>query len=256
MIIPIPSKHKRFKVDLGLFIKQPSIVKIYAYDPTRPHADYERKTIRFNQTGKWNKTLNFPVSPQKAVVEIINQSSSGNKGFELVKFNLSPLPKPTSWSKSAQDQFMKFAIDFSQTLGSKKVGFYASKNQDYLFQLLPSIQDELGNELSTPARISRIMPRVQINREIFKTYTIPVRVAILAHEGCHWFLNTRSQQEADLCGLKYFLDYGFTKKQAHASVDIFDNRKGFDPFGQSMSSERGQVARTFINNYKPHTTHN
>ena len=50
----------------------------------------------------------------------------------------------------------------------------------------------------------------------------PVRVAILLHEGCHWFLNTRSQQKADACGIYQYLSYGFPKIEAvYAATQIF-----------------------------------
>ena len=66
------------------------------------------------------------------------------------------------------------------------------------------------------------MPRVQISQRLFKTFTIPVRVAILSHEGCHWFLNSRSETTADLCGIRHYLDYGFPKIEAvYAATKIF-----------------------------------
>ncbi|MCB0374451.1 MAG: hypothetical protein KDD04_00875 [Sinomicrobium sp.] len=66
------------------------------------------------------------------------------------------------------------------------------------------------------------MPRVQLSKRLFKTFSIPVRVAILAHEGCHFFKNTRSEKQADLCGIKYYLDYGFpTIEAVYAATKVF-----------------------------------
>ena len=92
------------------------------------------------------------------------------------------------------------------------------------------------------------MPRVQISQRLFKSYTIPIRVAILAHEGCHWFLNTRSQTTADLCGMKQYLDYGFpTIEAVYAVTKVF----GMNPEIVGASQvERTKDVINFIEKYR------
>ncbi|MBL4574814.1 MAG: hypothetical protein JKY51_01775 [Opitutaceae bacterium] len=92
------------------------------------------------------------------------------------------------------------------------------------------------------------MPRVQISHKAFKRFSIPVRVAILSHEGCHFFRNTRSEKVADLCGIKYYLDYGFpTIEAVYAATKVF--------LQHPESVAEPHVARTkdilnLIDNYK------
>ena len=117
-----------------------------------------------------------------------------------------------------------------------------------MFQYLPSITDAFGKELITPARTHRKMPRVQISQRMFKSYSIPIRVAILAHEGCHWFLNTRSQKTADLCGIKQYLDYGFpTIEAVYAVTKVFGQHP--EVVGKSQIQRTKDVI-AFIDKYR------
>ena len=78
--------------------------------------------------------------------------------------------------------------------------------------------------------------------------SIPVRIAILSHEGCHFFLNTRSEKEADLCGIRYYLDYGFPKIEAvYAATKVFAMRP--DAIGKAHVNRTKDIMQ-FIDQYK------
>ena len=223
MIIPIPSAKNSFIIKLTIEAHMPFELAIRVYDPRYANTFYFKRKARFKR-GKIKRefSIALPVSPEVLEMELYDKNSSNDYAFKVASFNIEKLEKPAIWATDEQHRFMEFAISFSQKAGYISPGFYDSGQQEFLFQYLSKITDGFGNELITPARINRKMPRVQISRSLFLGYTIPVRIAILAHEGCHWFLNTRSQKTADLCGIKQYLDYGFPRIEAvYAVTKIF-----------------------------------
>ena len=212
-----------------------------------PNTHYFRRKAYVEKGRKRSIQIPLPVSPMKLELEVYDKRTGDDAGIRLLDFKVILMGQPKIWTTPEQQRYMDFSIQFAQKAGYVNTGFYDSEESEFLFQYLPSIKDSNGQELITPARTHRKMPRVQISQRLFKQFTIPVRVAILAHEGCHWFLNTRSQTTADLCGMRQYLDYGFPKIEAvYAATKIF-----------SMHPElvgAAQVKRTkeiiqFIDNY-------
>ena len=229
MVIPIPSKNKRFTITLGIKAVYPVSVGIIVYDPSVRYSDYFRRKVTFRASAfKAGKSsyreiqIPIPVSPDNLVLEAYNKNTHEPDGFKVTKFDVHEMPPAEVWASQERHRFMDFAIRFAQKAGFAKPGFYHSPDHEFLIQYLPAITDDLGNELVTPARIHRQMPRVQLSQKLFQQFTIPVRVAILSHEGCHFFMNTRSERNADLCGIQYYLDYGFpTIEAVYAATKVF-----------------------------------
>lgn len=229
MKIPIPSRHRRLQLTLGIRATRPGAIGLVAYDPHMPHTDYLRRKITFRDTSLKpagnpyrELRLSLPISPEDLVLEVYNKHTRTDEGFDLSRMELQELPPAAVWASAERHRFMAFAIRFAQMAGYAKAGFYHAPDHEFLIHYLPTLTDEQGQELITPARIHRHMPRVQLSQKLFRPLTIPVRVAILAHEGCHFFLNTRSEQQADLCGLHYYLDYGFpTIEAVYAATQVF-----------------------------------
>ena len=191
-------------------------------DPLHPYTDYFRRKA-FLEEGQQRKIyIPLPVTPEELELEIYDKKTGDAAGITIKDVKIIPMQAAKLWATPEQQRFMDFAIQFAQKAGYVPAGFYDSPTGEFLFQYLPGIVDAYGKELITPARINRKMPRVQISQRLFKTFTIPVRVAILSHEGCHWFLNSRSETTADLCGIRHYLDYGFPKIEAvYAATKIF-----------------------------------
>ena len=223
MIIPIPSNKQRFIIHIRIKAHRPMELGIQMYDPRYRHTYYLRRKARYTRTNEQRTfQLQFPVSSTKMELLIFDKNAMHDRNFSVVSFEVKPMEAPLLWASESEHRFMKFAVDFAKEAGHARTGYYDSPKGEFLFQYVSSITDSLGKELITPARTHRLMPRVQISRRLFLGYSIPIRVAILAHEGCHWFLNTRSQKTADLCGIKKYLDYGFPKIEAvYAMTKIF-----------------------------------
>lgn len=232
MTIPIPSNRKQFKITLGIRALYPVVIGIVVYDPTAEYTDYFRRKVTFRASSfrKDNATRNIeirlPVSPDNLVLQVYNKQTLDEEGFKITKFDLDELPPSEIWASPEQHRFMDFAIRFAQRAGYVRPGFYHSPGHEFLIQYLPVITNDFGKPLITPARIHRLMPRVQLSQQLFHQFTIPVRVAILSHEGCHYFLNTRSEEEADECGLRYYLEYGFPTIEAkYALTKVFNKHR-------------------------------
>lgn len=222
MIIPIPSHKKRFTITLKVKALNNLNLGLKVYDPYRSYSHYFRRKAYLQRGQKRTFMIPIPVSPEALELEIYDKNTGDDDTIELLDFKVKLMEAPQLWVTPEQERFFDFAVDFAKKAGYIRTGFYDSPKGEFLFQFLPSIVDPFGKELITPARTSRTMPRVQISQKAFRTLTIPVRVFILAHEGCHWFLNTRSQKTADLCGIRQYLDYGFPKIEAvYAATQIF-----------------------------------
>jgi hypothetical protein len=248
MITTIPSNKERFRIRLTIVSKMPFELGIRVYNPLFANSYYFRRKALFKKAGlKREFTISLPVSPEVLEMEIFDKNSINDNAFEIENVRVEKMPDIKLWATDEQHKFLEFAINFAEKAGYVTPGFFESRDGEFLFQYLPSITDRFGNDLITPARIHRKMPRVQISQSLFKGYTIPIRVAILAHEGCHWFLNTRSQTTADLCGIKQYLDYGFPKIEAvYAVTKVFGKNR--EMIGKSQISRTKDVIR-FIENY-------
>ncbi len=254
MVIPIPSHKSRFTIKLVIRAYHPLELGIIVFDPTRPNSHYFRRKVSFQASqfkeGKAFREISIPlpISSETLALELIDKHRSHDDGFQLDKLEIEKMPPAQIWETPERHRFMEFAIKFAQKAGYSKTGFYDSPDKEFLIQYLPTIADENGNELVTPARIHQKMPRVQISRKAFKRFSIPVRVAILSHEGCHFFRNTRSEKVADLCGIKYYLDYGFpTIEAVYAATKVFHQHP--ESVGEPHVA-RTQDIMNLIDNYK------
>lgn len=249
MITTIPSNKERFRVKLTVKAKMPFQLGIRVYDPRYANSYYFRRKAAFAKAGtKREFVISLPVSPEVLEMEVFDKNTDEDYAFEIQNVKIEKMPPIEMWATDEQHRFLEFAIQFSQKAGYVPTGFYESPDHEFLFQYLSKITDPFGTELITPARTHRKMPRVQISQRLFKSYTIPIRVAILAHEGCHWFLNTRSQTTADLCGMKQYLDYGFpTIEAVYAVTKVFGTNP--EVVGRSQI-ERTKDVINFIENYR------
>lgn len=249
MITTIASNRERFSIRLTIASNNPFHLGIRLYNQARPNSYYFRRKAIFKSSGiRREFIISLPVSPKILEMEIYDKNNADDAAFEIQNVTVEKMPDTKSWATDAQHKFFEFAVQFAEKAGYASLGFYESADGEFLFQYLSKITDAFGNELITPARTHRKMPRVQISQQLFKSYTIPIRVAILAHEGCHWFLNTRSQTTADLCGVKQYLDYGFpTIEAVYAVTKVFGNNP--EMVGKSQISRTKQVIN-FIENYR------
>ena len=255
MIIPIPSKNRRFRILVGIKVYRPMELIIKASDMKHSYSCYFRRKVVFNhlKSGKEFREIiiPMPISPEMLSVEISERYSGKDDHFEVVKFEVEPMPTSEVWAQPEIHDFIEFAQTFAQKAGYVKPGFYDSEDQKFLIQYLSVIKDQYNNRLVTPARTNRMTGRIQVSKEMFKKFTIPIRFFILLHERQHFQIPTRQEKPADLAALQLYLDLGFPKIEA-----IYATTKVFRLHSDSLGYQHIQRARDidqFIRNHQSKT---
>jgi len=254
VVIPVPSNKKRFRIRIGIRAFTPFHLGIKAYDATRYNTHYFRRKVPFRssdfQEGEAYREIiiPMPISPETLSVELIDKYSKNDNAFQVEKFKVEEMPPAKIWAEQHMHDFIKFAENFSQKAGYVKTGFYHSPDYQFLIHYLPQIKGQLGEVMVTPARTHRVTGRHQVAQDLFKRFTVPVRLFILLHERQHFTLPTRQEKPADLAALKLYLDLGYpTIEAVYAATKVF--RLHPETIG------KGQVIRTkdiidFIDRYK------
>ena len=253
MIIPVPSKGRRFVIRLGIVAREPLVIGIRANDPTRRNTHYFRRKVAFKVVAKdapaYRKIeIPMPLSPELLEVEIYNKDTGDDEGFFVETFEVGPMPPAQLWAKPDIHRFIDFAQKFAQKAGYARTGFHQDRDAEFLLQYLPQIKDATGRTMVTPARTHRATGRHQVSKELFRQFTIPIRFFILLHERAHFTLPTREEKPADLEALKIYLELGFPKIEAvYAATKVF----GLHPetIGEPHVTRTRDIMN-FINNYK------
>ena len=256
MTIAIATNNRRLFIEVIITAIMPVELAMYFYDPTRLWSYYfsRRLKITKNKNGKYLRqiTIALPVSPKAGFLKVSAVQPQQRHYFKIEKVTLSPMAKPQVWAQPDRHKFMNLAMMFAKQAGYLKTGTYLDKNHRFIIRYLPTITAPGGKELHTPARIHREVPRVEVSQKHFRGLSIPVRVAILAHEGCHFFNDTRSEQKADLCGIGYYLQMGFPKIEAiYALTKVFANSPYPSTAGQL---ERVNQIYQFVRSFTPTQT--
>jgi hypothetical protein len=116
-----------------------------------------------------------------------------------------------------------------------------------MIELLPTIIDSKGKELTTPARISRMTGRIQVSKKHFDEYTVPMRFAILCHEFAHFYVNEdmTDESEADINGLLIYLGLGYPRIEAcEAFLEVFEH------YPSQENKRRYDKIKNFIDNFE------
>lgn len=251
MKFPLQSPYKQTEITLDITAKEPIEVGLSVVNPLRPYSAYLRRKADLRQRSSRQLKVLLPSTPKQLEIQLTDKTHGNDKHIQLEDIKVRPMKEPTIWATAERHRFMKFAIDFATKCGAMPTGYYHAPQHEFLIQYLPKITDHFGVEQVTPARVHRQMPRIQVSKKHFLRYSIPVRVAILSHEACHYFLNTRSEKEADLCGIKHYLDYGFPKIEAvYAVTKVFGEHP--DNLGKPHLQRVEDIVQ-FIHHYQPLT---
>lgn len=250
---------------LKLYSPELCTVRIVGLDAHRKNSTY------FNRTPKFRgfKEFVFPMPVSPGVLKVIASSDTGcpidirqpkidrlnqcdivdihDKRIDIKKLDAGRY----CFLKKDEIAFVKFAVEFAITAGILPAGMYDNENdfrkddpdkKIFYINYLNGIIDG-GKKQETPARISRAIGYIEINREKFIGYSIPMRIVILLHEFMHWRLNTRIELQADFNALNIFLKLGYSKTQAlSAFTKVFHEK--------SHLQDRAQQIYDFIDKAK------
>lgn len=194
-----------------------------------PYQNYTYFTDRWiDVDGRQPIYVRMPLAPDIAQLAVHSESTglgpeSSDNTFRISKpevLNLEPRFDKMPYMDGKLRRFIRFVNDWSMAAGLLSAGggsTYYSKDKEFRIDYFDMIRDSNGNVMTTPARTSQQDGRIEAAKERFKYYTVPGRVAVLHHEGAHFYFNDvmNSEEEADYRSLLTYLALGFPRIEAH-----------------------------------------
>lgn len=196
---------------------------IMVKDKDRPNTYYTKRYGFVSGTQEFYVLM--PQSPINAQVIIYNDENGiirNDNSFKVLEITALDYDLPKNNFSKKTSSFIKFAQEFCDEAGyisaSPKGDIYKSNNGRFRIDYFDAIRNNSGVVLKTPARISQITGKIEVSAEQFRTFTIPMRMAILLHEYSHFYLNKNpsNEIEADINGLNIYLKLGYPK------IDIYN----------------------------------
>ena len=234
--------------------EQPIIVKIE--DGTKPFTVYADRLLKIKGKGKFY--IRLPQSPKIAKISIYNKKYGNKKAgsdgsFSMIsinkialkrKFSVDGIPNPVA------RKFVRFAQWFSDKAGilDCNKAIYISDSGEFRVDYVTDVISHSDSRvMNTPARINKHTGIIEISRNKFVTYTVPMRMAILLHEFSHFFLNKEmeNETEADMNALIIYLGLGYSRVEAiKVFLKVFYNSAG------DGNVKRFKVIENMINNFE------
>lgn len=223
MLYRLPTRYEEFTL----------LIKVKTARPEKIHlivSDEKLRNTKF--TDRW-KTVNgecsffvrMPVSGEYTLINVFNerngQNDESDKSFQVVEIKKIPLEKKLDlldFTNENLKSFINFCTKFCFNAGNLSSGIYKSSDGKFMIEYLPTIiSSRSGQELQTPARISKDSGRIQVSQKKFIPSTVPMRMAIMMHEYSHYYVNQDidNESEADLNGLLIYLGLGYPRFEAH-----------------------------------------
>lgn len=211
-----------------LYSEYPCILRMKGFDSKIPDSVYFNRglgTPKNKFVGEKEFCFPMPLSPKRLIFE----ASCDNKEnkVEIIDIKQARLKQADYWLRPDDEEFVKFATEFSVKSSYAPIGMYeleseAEKGRRFILMYA----DELDGNDTTPARISRTTGIIEINRQKFLHFSIPMRLIILLHEYIHWRNNTRIELECDFNAINLLLKMGFPKTEImYAFTKVFKGKE-------------------------------
>lgn len=266
---------KEHALKIKAFTSRPEKIVVQVKDADKPFTYYTNREATVN--GEQEFIVRLPQSPKRAVVSLFNKKNgnkpNGKDRTFTADFKREDLKKPLNvylTKRKEVKSFIKFAQEFSERAGVLSdslpdgASIYASDDGKFIIKYVKVIRDNnrfipdrrtgrlvmnphYGKPLKTPARINRRTGIIEISKDYFKKYTVPMRMAILLHEFSHFYLNDNpsNEIEADLNALTIYLGMGYPRIEAYqAWLEVF---KGTDT---PQNRERWGEIKKFIDEFE------
>ncbi|MEM2138575.1 MAG: hypothetical protein QXM96_00260 [Candidatus Woesearchaeota archaeon] len=220
------SNNEKFSLELIFKTNTEKKLRVFCSDYGKKNSNYCDRKIIVN--GQRKIKVTFPVSPKKLIFYIYNVDNKKDKDIQVL-VNKIPFVSYVFAYDNDDKEFIQFAINFAQICGftnatNNGVMFF-SKNNKFKIRFLNKIIDREKNvTLNTPARVGHSSGVIEVSKQKFDKYTIPMRLVILLHEYSHAYKNNKIGYEkgyesgADINGLYFYLGLGFSKIDA---INVF-----------------------------------
>tara|TARA_R100001015_G_scaffold12109_1_gene5097 strand:+ start:2744 stop:3574 length:831 start_codon:yes stop_codon:yes gene_type:complete len=262
------TKQRSLTLMIEVATRQPEKIQIVVKDINKPDTKYTDRYSTVNGVQRF--FVRMPISPYEALVSVYNEKNGNLKqgadpSFKVIKVDARPLERKmdcVDWSNPKIRDFVGFAQQFSNNAGILSAGAYPngstyiSDEGNFRIDYFDDIRSKQGRVIPTPARISQTKGIIQVSKEHYKKFTVPMRMAILLHEFSHFYLNDRMEDEteADLNGLLIYLALGYPRIEAYQSF-----LTTFKDTPTPQNKERYEILHQFITNFERNkfcTTHN
>ena len=223
MRIKAKTKGKPCCVKMKILCSEPRKMYLKVKDGGKPFTEFTNRYCSVN--GEQTFWVRMPISPDVADIIIKSEyqmNGQSDKSYKVGELEILPLKsKPEAYNSknSTIENYINFCKEFCEKAGYLSAGnsIYTSNDGKFRIDYLDKITDAAGKSLNTPARISKSQGIIEVSKEKFKDYTIPMRMCILLHEFSHYYLNTdiANETEADLNGLLIYLGLGYPRIDAY-----------------------------------------
>ena len=253
------TKQKPLTLMIEVATNSPQKIQVQVQDINKPNTFYTDRWSTIE--GRERFFVRLPLSPYEALIsvynaEVGNMRQGQDSSFKVVKVDAQPLKRKmdcVDWNNPKIRDFVQFAQQFSENAGILSAGkfpngsTYISDEGNFRIDYFDDIRTKRGLLIPTPARISQSKGIIQVSKEHYKKFTVPMRMAILLHEFSHFYLNKNMEDEteADLNGLLIYLALGFPRIEAYQSF-----LTTFKDTPTPENKERYEILHQFITNFE------
>lgn len=209
----INTDNKKVIINMDLYYSKPADVRIIGRDAKDKNTVYFNRLANPGVAGAFNIDFPLPVSPKELQIEV-KPENEYDKFTYFIKSMGSEDLNPVGVDADEMDvEYIKFLRWFCENASHLPAGEYRWPGLKPWINYMDRIVDSELGILTTPARVDHNSGEHQIAREMFKTYTIPQRMVIGAHEYSHWKYDNTNEIFCDLNALRICLGLGFPKSE-------------------------------------------
>jgi hypothetical protein len=260
MQVDIPSNNFSFQLAITIESQEPVRMRLLAVDPNKPATKYVDRKGSVNGTRTFY--MHFPTSPKKLKIIIYNTANGDlpfgdDPSYSIKDVKVEKLKQYNVWWNQDTKNFYKFAVEFSENAGVLSAGkmkphIYRSNDGKFTIDYYNTIIDKkTRKKLSTPARIGHNSGIIEVSKNSFLRYSVPMRIIILMHEFAHKYLNPKLDRKieyetgADIQALYVYLGKGWSPIEAHqAFLKVFRNANN------KGNHKRYKIIKDFIDKYE------
>ena len=274
MLVTFPTDKRPITLLVTVTTRSPEEICLFAKSDTKPSTFYTKRKGVVN--GERVFEIRMPKSPANLSIGIYNSRNGLYKNNEDKSFSVKITPKTLKtcpiWLSHDTAEFVKFAQWFSENAsmlsanimrnGKVEPSIYGSEKRKFIIIYFNKIKEKIrdkktgevlgyGGSVDTPARIGNSTGRIEVSKEDFLKFSVPMRMIILLHEFSHKYMNplinrpVTDEISADINAAMIYLSLGYSPveaQQAYLTVLRKANNKG--------NFKRFLILRDFIRKFE------
>lgn len=218
---------KPFHLFMNIHVLRPVHLRLSVFD-TETKRLYIDRNIRLKNSDKVK--VKVPFCPDRLTVELVDKNlPRASSVFRIDEIKVQPDTKCPVELTEGDKRFIRFVKWFaceSSTLEAVRGGTICQSEGFTILYVDRIIED--GEELTTPARISRDDGIIQVSKTRTIDFTVPMMIVMLLHEYAHKFKNAEygkkesNELTADIIACHMALNLGFDDNEVlHCFEEVF-----------------------------------